>query len=133
MSPQGRTVVLTNVRNATLVYTSLVLYPSMWDSQFRAALVAFLAAEIAFPLAADKKFGMAIRRDNYAIVKQKLNEARVSDGNEVGFANVDHTPDWIRTRAVGGRGYGGEDGVLGYGWDACSFEGGASVSNMASF
>ena len=35
VSPAGRTVILTNVRYATAGYTSLVLYPNLWDSLFR--------------------------------------------------------------------------------------------------
>ena len=68
-SPTGRTVILTNVQSAFLIYTQLVLYPSQWDPLFRAALVSYLASEIALPLAADKKFGMAMRRDNIAVAK----------------------------------------------------------------
>ena len=130
VSPQGRTVILTNVNNAQLVYTCFMMYPNMWDPQFRAALVAYLAAEIALPLNNDKKFGMAVRRDNLGIVKRKLLEARITDGNEVGFTNVDHTPDWLRARVSGGGRWGGdsEQGVLGYGYDACGFEGGSSAS-----
>ncbi len=133
VSPQGRTVILTNVQDAQLVYTSYVQYPSLFDPQFRAALVAFIAAEIALPLANDKKFGMALRRDNLGIVKQKLNAARITDGNEAGFANTDHNPDWMRARHSGGAG-GRMDGpgVWGYGWDACGFEGGG-ISGSAAF
>lgn len=134
VSPQGRTVVLTNVKDAQLVYTSFVVYPSLWDSLFRGALVAYLAAEVALPLAIDKKFGMAMRRDNLGIVAQKLREARAADGNEVGFANTDHTPDWMSARhAQGARGVSDGPGVLGYGWESCGFEGGASTSSSASF
>ena len=132
-SPQGRTVILTNVKDATLVYTSYVMYPSLWDSLFRAAVVAYLAAEIALPLANDKKFGLQMRTANLAIVKMKLNEARIIDGNEDGFPNTDHTPDWMRARQSQGN-YGRSDGpgVWGYGWDSCGFEGGG-VSSAAAF
>src|SRR5450755_4081823 len=61
VSPAARTVILTNVKYAYLIYTALILYPSQWDSQFRAALVAYLASEIALPLATDTKMGMAMR------------------------------------------------------------------------
>ena len=133
VSPQGRTVILTNVNSAQLVYTCFVVYPSLWDPMFRAAMVAYLAAEIAMPLARDKKFGMALRRDNLGIVKMRLSEARAADGNEAGFPNVDNTPDWMRARYSGGAG-GRNDGpgVLSYGWDACAFEGGG-ISASSSY
>jgi len=133
VSPQGRTVILTNVRQATLVYTCYVMYPSLWDSLFRAALVAYLAAEIALPLATDKKFGLSMRNSSLAIVKSKLTEARLVDGNEDGFPNTDHTPDWMRARQSQGN-YGRSDGpgVWGYGWDSCGFEG-SGISAAAAF
>lgn len=122
ISPVGRTVILTNVRNATLVYTQLILYPSQWDSLFRAAMVAFLAAEIALPLNKDKKFGMQMRRENFGILKQKLELARVANGNEA-WSSSDFATDWIQFRRTGG-GYGtwGHEsgpGVLGFGWEDC--------------
>jgi hypothetical protein len=125
ISPAGRTVILSNVPQAMLIYTQLILYPSQWDSLFRAALVAYLAAEVALPLdkSKDKRVGMALRRENYAIVKSKLEQARVSNGNE-SWSSSDFATDWIRARRVGwgsgdwGAGY-GEPGILGGGWDYC--------------
>jgi hypothetical protein len=107
VSPQGRTVICTNVQNASLVYTALMNYPSNWDAQFRAAFVAYLAAEVALPLWAKKnpKFGMAMRTQQLAVAKEKIMQARVTDGNE-GFSNSDFSTDWIRTRRTGGSGYG---------------------------
>jgi hypothetical protein len=136
VSPVSQTVILTNVKHAILVYTALMLYPSQWDSLFRAAMVAYLAAEIALPIWAekDRKFGLTLRQQQYAIAAQKLQQARATDGNEAGFANTDHTPDWMRTRHSGGgwnRGYSDGPGVLGYGWDTCGFEGG--ISSSAAF
>lgn len=125
VSPTGRTVILTNVKCAKLVYTGLMIYPSVWDAKFRAGMVAYLAAEIALPLSADKKFGMAMRQQNIAIAKEKIMEARISDGNE-GFSNSDIRVDWMDIRGAGGGRWGrGDDGpgVLGYGWDACSLGG----------
>lgn len=128
VSPTGRTVILTNVKCALLVYTGFIVYPSIWDSKFRAAMVAFLAAEIALPLSTDKKFGMAMRQQNIAIAKEKIMEARISDGNEA-FSSSDIRVDWMDVRSAGGGRWGNRfgdgdgPGVLGYGWDACSFGG----------
>lgn len=132
VSPQGRTVILTNVPCAELVYTKLMLYPSVWDSLFRAAFVAYLAAEVSLPLNHDKKMALALRRDNYGIAKQKLEQARVANGNE-GITDTSHSVDWMRFRNSGWRGLGGRDseggpGVFGYGWDSCGFEGTPNTS-----
>jgi hypothetical protein len=118
ISPGGRTVILSNTPAAMAIYTQLILYPSQWDALFRAAFVSYLAAEIALPLAKDKKFGMALRRDNLGIVKSKLEQARVSNGNE-SWSSTDFATDWIRFRRVG---WGGDwsgtgPGTLGGGWD----------------
>lgn len=136
VSPQGRTVILTNVKSAMLVYTALMLYPSIWDPQFRAAMVAYLASEIALPLNLDKKFGLSMRAQNIAIAKKKIEEARITDGNEMGFANVDHTPDWLQTRWTGGtwaRSDGAGPGILGYGYDGMGFCDGSGISSSAAF
>lgn len=134
VSPQGRTVVLTNVANAQMIYTCLMLYPSNWDPMFRAGFVAYLASEIALPLSKDKKLGMALRSQQIAITKDKVMQARITDGNE-GWFTTTHVPDWIRARRTGVGGYGfspwgdggSEAGVLGYGWDAISFGDGGSA------
>ncbi len=104
-SPGGQTVVLTDVPYASLVYTSLVLYPSEWDSLFREAMVAYLASEICV-LHKDKKFAFQIRNTQIAIAKTKIIEARVADGNE-GQHSIDHIAEWTRARASRGYGYGG--------------------------
>ena len=114
VSPMGQTVVLTNVPNAQLVYTSLVLTPSEWATDFREAMVAYLAAEICV-LHRDIKVAMAVRREQVAIAKEKIMLARVSDGNE-SWSSTDHQPDWLRARQ-GGRGL--------YGWDAASSDAGS--------
>lgn len=130
VSPQGRTVILTNVQNASLVYTALMNYPSNWDAQFRAAFVAFLAAETAFALWSSKgqaKFGMQVRDQQMKIAAAKIMQARMTDGNE-GWSNADFTPDWMRFRNAGGsmrsdNGWGGGafggPGIFYGGCDAC--------------
>ena len=100
-SPIGRLVVLTNAPNAMMKYTAFSPYPSMWDALFRAAFVAYLAAEVALPLSKDKKFGMSVKRDQYQIAKQKVMEARVMDGNEQPMSS-DISVDWIAGRMSGG-------------------------------
>ena len=103
VSPQGRTVILSNVQNANLVYTALMNYPSNWDPQFRAAFVAYLASEVAFPLWSAKgqaKFGMAVRDEQMKIAAAKIMQARLTDGNE-GWHNADFVPDWMRFRNTG--------------------------------
>lgn len=105
VSPQSRTVILTNVRHAHLVYTAIVLYPSVWDPLFRAALVAYLASEVALPIwsTKDRKFGLEIRTQQIAIVRQKIIEARIVDGIEA-TASSDIAVDWMRIRHTGGPG-----------------------------
>lgn len=135
VSPIGRTVILCNVQNAKAVYTYDAVYPSVWDHQFRAALVAYVASEIALPLAKDKAFGLTLRDRNIEIVKQKLMQARISDGNEM-WASSDIRVDWMAARNVGGSGawnqgwgnYGaGPGGGPGCGaYDAVGFAGGSA-------
>lgn len=131
LAPGGQTVVLTNVPNAQLVYTALTLYPNLWDPQFRAAMVAYLAQYIALPLHMDKKLAIALRRDQIAIVKQRIEAARISDGNE-GWFTTSHMAEWTRVRFSGGPwggyGWGGGDGP-GYewcGWSSASFSDGSA-------
>jgi hypothetical protein len=122
ISPIGRVVLLTNVKHAQVVYTVYIPYPSVWDALFRAAFVAYLGSEVAFALHDDPKLGMSARNTQIAIVKQKLIEARLNDGNE-STSSSDIAVDWMRTRNVGGGtwaagwgwGAGGPDGPGGYG------------------
>ena len=130
-SPQGRAVILCNVQNAKCIYTYLALYPSVWDPLFREALVALIASNIALPLAKDKNFGMAMRKENIESAKGKIREARVVDGNE-SVASSDISVDWMRTRRTGGwgagrGGYGGGEFGGGYG----GFGGGFDAMNLA--
>lgn len=133
VSPQGRTVVLTNVQDAHAVYTSLVLYPSVWDSLFRAAMVAYLASEVALPLWAqkDRKFGLQVRQQQMAVVKAKVTEARLADGNET-ISSSDIRVDWMDARQSDGWGgsWGwGQDcggvGGFGTGWESMALADGS--------
>lgn len=131
LSPQGRTVVLTNVQNANLIYTAITLYPSVWDPLFRAAMVAYLASEIALPLATDKKYGMELRKQQIEIARGKITQARATDGNE-GWFSSDIPVDWMAFRNAGRGGPWSNDasqsypGCLGYGWDQCGFSDGSA-------
>lgn len=128
----SRTVVLTDVKDAHATYTALILEPSQWDSLFRAALVAYLASEVALPLSKDKKFGLAVRGEQIQIAKMKLEQARLVDGNE-GTTSSDITVDWMQGRRSGGsllrrggHGGGGEGFNGGGGWDSLSFADGSA-------
>lgn len=108
VAPVARTVILTNEPNAQCVYTSDMIYPSTWDPLFRAAMVAYLASEVALALTKDKALGRAIRNDQIAIAKDKLEKARAIDGNEA-FTSSDIPVDWMNARRSGAMwsGYGG--------------------------
>jgi hypothetical protein len=100
VGPSSRTVILTNVKNAVLVYTAFIPYPTLWDPLFEEAFVAALAERIALPLSKDKKFGLQMRQQNMLIAKQALMQARVRDGDEGWFTN-DIPVDWMNIRNSG--------------------------------
>ena len=83
-------------------------------------------------LTTDRKLAAAsLRGERHPkFAKPHSNRRAFPMGNEAGFANNDLHPDWLRVRhcgawAGGGIGFDGM-GVLGYGWDACTFGSGAS-------
>lgn len=128
VSPAGRVVILSNLKHARLVFTSFMPYPTMWDSQFRAAMVAYLASVIALPLAESQKLGLEIRAHNIEIAKQRVMAARVTNGNESGSPQtVDHSASWMNFRNTGGGyngdgfGGGGAWGAGGYGWNGTGY------------
>lgn len=129
VSPQGRTVILSDVPQAEAVYTSLVLYPSEWDALFRGAFVAYLASEIAVPLAPEtpqgKSMAMKEREAQIMLVKAKLLEARIVDGNET-TSSTDRVSDWHQFRRTGGGFFGRYNGANGGGE-----EGGGDYNNWA--
>ena len=135
-SPEGNTVILCNVPNAQIIYTANKLYPSTWDFLFRAAMVAYLASEVALPLwvklKKDAKMGLEMRKENIAILKSKVTEARLVDGNE-GVASNDIRVDWMATRRSGsgwnGWQGGSQDcgpGGYGGGWDSMGLSDGSA-------
>ena len=129
VGPNSRTVILTDVKDAHATYTALILYPSQWDSLFRAALVAYIASEVALPLTANKAFGLQLRNQQIAIAKSKIEMARLVDGNEA-TTNCDIETDWMQARRTGGgsrwSGYGIGGNDYGGGWSACSFADGTA-------
>lgn len=109
------TVVLCDANKAIGVYTAQIINPDNWDSNFQQCVVAALAGRLAMPLTGDK----GLKQEMLQEAQMYVMNARVSDGNE-GTTNVDHTPDWIQARGLGG------DGVLGgfmMGWDAVAWLG----------
>lgn len=132
VSPQGRTAVFTNVKDAHGVYTALMNYPTNWDPLFRGAFVAYLGAEVAPGIWAnkDRKFGMQLRMQQMAIAKDKIISARATDGNE-GWPNSDLSVDWMDFRRAGNGGFGrGRDEGPGYyyaGCDNCAGAGNTSA------
>lgn len=131
VSPTARTVVMTNVVHAHLVYTRFQPYANLWDASFRDAFVALLASEAAMVLAPERKLAVQIRNAQIAIAKDKIMAARVSDGNE-GHYTTNREASWMRARnlgtvwtGLGGFGF-GESGILGIGYDSCSFADGSS-------
>lgn len=129
-APGARVVILSNVNQAALVYTGFVPYPSVWDAHFRAALVAYLASCMALPLTKDKALGVKMRDEQFQLAKERVTQARISNGNESGFPQTtDHLPDWMSIRSRGGGAWGqgwnsaGLWGVGGYGWDGCGYAG----------
>lgn len=136
VSPQGRLLILTDVQNARCVYTVTVLYPSVWDHLFRAAMVSYLASEVVLPLSKDKKFALTLRAQLIASTKEKLTQARIADGNEM-WAKTDITVDWMRTRNAGAGsaasfGFGGFGGGFG-GWFGAGFGGSCSFADGSAF
>jgi hypothetical protein len=133
--PVQRSVVLTNVKNASLVYTALMLYPDEWDSLFSEAMVQFLAARLALPLWAekDRKFGLTMQAQAIAKAKDAITQARIADGNE-GVPTSDISVDWMRIRNAGAGSWWGNGGVGGwegpgvwwYGYDSCMMPDGAA-------
>lgn len=133
ISPISTTVICSNVQRARVVYTLKATYPNLWDAQFRAALVSYIAAEVCLELHPDKKFGFQMQGRKIAEAQGKLQQARVSNGNE-GWANSDIAVDWMQARITGYspgygvNGWGGTGpGMLFGGWDQCFFTGNSSA------
>lgn len=128
---RARRVVLTNVSNATLVYTKLALEIEEWDSLFREAFVSALAARLAITVVEDKKLAFTLRQQQIALAKDTLAAARAATANDAGFPkNVDHVPDWFMARRGGAGGWwpgwdAAGPGMLFQGWQSFSFPDGS--------
>lgn len=121
--PQQRTVILTNVPNASAIYTALMIYPSQWDSLFEQAFVQYLTSQLAMSLGsgrtADK---LAIRKDAISGAKEMIAQARVVNGNESSFPQTtNREAAWISARNSGA-GWGAA-GYPGFGWGGGGFGG----------
>ncbi len=112
-SPAGSKVVLTNVKNAKLIYTTDQLYPEIWDGLFRQAMISYMAQRIAVPLHEDKKLGVAMRNQQIEIVKKAVMDARTADGREA-WISSDLAVDWMQVRNSGGP-WSGNNGWGGFG------------------
>lgn len=116
-SPIGSTVVLSNVQNASCVYTFDATYPALWDQLFTSAMIAYVASEVAWPLWSSKnpKMGLELRKEQIAIATGKILAARIADGNEMTVSS-DIAVDWMRFRNTGGNGVNGDWSAGGPGW-----------------
>lgn len=97
--PQGNPVkvILTNLPQAQCIYTrDLSSVPDQWDALFLTGETAYLAAYFINALARNAaQYGQQI-----AIAKNAIDQARMANGNE-GISNIDHRPDWLRSRNQG--------------------------------
>lgn len=89
-------VLLTNLRQAQLVYTRRLTNVGFWDPQFVEGAAAALAVWISPRL----NGSVGLTQAAMGIAKAKLDAARISDGNE-GPQVQDHVPDWIAIRDGG--------------------------------
>lgn len=93
-------VVLTNQEAAIGIYTANLQEPSLWDSNFQAAMVASLAAYLVPALS----LNLPLMQMSVVNAEKAITNARTRDGNE-GVTTMDHLPDWMQAR-LGGSGYG---------------------------
>lgn len=98
----SQAVILTNVPQATLVYTTRVVEPNVWDPAFQQALAAILATRVAMAVIQDKKLAVGMQTLAINIAKTTIAEARISNGNEGGPYSVDRIAEWIGARGAGG-------------------------------
>lgn len=102
---------VTNVCNAIGVYTYDCQVPDMFDPLFEQALVSALAVELIMPLSGSASLIGPLKQDCI----DKINQARAASANEA-ITKTDHTPDWIKTREVGGGYWGNPEGGFLEGW-----------------
>lgn len=88
-------VILCNVPQAQLVYTTRVTNSNLFDAQFVDAFVDYLGSRLAGPLTGDKQHAMNLFQKASAMVKS----AASRNGNE-GPTILDSVPDWMRVRGL---------------------------------
>jgi hypothetical protein len=93
----NRQVLLTNAPSALLEYTFRHTDELQWETSFIMVMVKALAAFAAVALTSDKQIAQMKLSDANSIILQ----ARANEGNE-GLTILDHVPDWLRVRGVGG-------------------------------
>lgn len=122
---KSRVVVLTNVKDAQLVYTARIDEPNVWDPSFQQALAALLASRTATAIIKDPKEAMAKQNAAIGIAKSTIADARQSNGNE-GQSSVNREASWITARGAGSVGWTfNGPGVLFNNWAAVSFADGS--------
>lgn len=108
-------VVLTNQSQAQAVYTANYPNPTLWDSQFQAAMVASLGAFLVPALS----LSLPLMDRAIKVAELVIAQARTRDGNE-GVTVMDHLPDWMIARTGGwGMGWGTYAGGNGLYSDVC--------------
>lgn len=108
-------VILTNLRQAQVVYTVNEQNPQNWDGDLQTAFVESLAVFLIKALAMNK----ALLDTQRGTAQSLIVQARIRDANE-GTNSQDHVPDFIQARAAcGGYGINGGYGGLDYGGDDC--------------
>jgi hypothetical protein len=90
-------VILTNQEFAIMAYVrgTVALNPSVWDSQFVAAVIHRLGSRLVYATTGDK----ALANERIKHANELIIAARNTDGNE-GITINDVTPDWIRQRGI---------------------------------
>jgi len=90
-------VVCANISQALVKFTVADPPIEMWDYSFTEALTDALASQIAMQLTGNANVVKLMA----AKANASIEEARERDGNE-GLTIVDHVPDWLQVRGVGG-------------------------------
>lgn len=88
-------VILTNVPQAQLIYTTRVDNPNLFDPMFVDGLVLYMASRISAPLTGDKQHAISLFQQADALTKR----AAAMNGDE-GPTIIDNVPDWIRVRGL---------------------------------
>ena len=102
-------VLLTNQIQATLVYTSRITNPNLFDGSFIEALSVYLGARVCMALTGDK----ALTKGTYEHAASLCKTAQASNGNE-GLTVIDNVPDWMKVRGYASD-WGQTDGSFSYG------------------